>query len=172
MSFPHDCAESPWPGDGVNDRPPPGGQARLLSRDPPKVGPSPPARRLVLRLVLVALASALVSLAVSPFVARFVGVPLDGRQILLAIAIPVIVAPLVAFRTHKLSMQLLAERARVRELTGLLPICAWCRKIRDDAGYWQSIERFVARHSRAELTHSMCPDCLGRQFPEGEPEPP
>ena len=151
---------------------PPGVRTRLVSRNPSKAAPSAPTRPLVRRLVLVALASALISLAVSPFAARFVGVPLDGRQIFLAIAIPLIVAPLVAFRTHRLSVQLEAERARVRELSGLLPICAWCRKIRNDAGYWQSIERFVAEHSRAEFTHSMCPDCLKGQFPEGGPERP
>lgn len=47
----------------------------------------------------------------------------------------------------------------VKELSGLLPICASCKKIRDDAGYWNTIEKYLAEHSRAELTHSICPDC-------------
>jgi len=47
----------------------------------------------------------------------------------------------------------------VKTLTGLLPICAWCRKIRMDDGYWTQIETYVVQHSDAEFTHGICPDC-------------
>ena len=49
--------------------------------------------------------------------------------------------------------------ARVQTLRGLLPICAWCKKIRDDNGYWTQVEAFVSNHSQAEFTHSICPSC-------------
>jgi tetratricopeptide (TPR) repeat protein len=49
---------------------------------------------------------------------------------------------------------------RVQTLSGLLPICAWCKKIRDDAGYWTQIEEYIASRSRAEFTHCMCPACF------------
>lgn len=49
--------------------------------------------------------------------------------------------------------------AQVHQLSGMLPICAWCKKIRDDDGYWSEIEAYVARHSDAEFTHGICPDC-------------
>jgi len=52
--------------------------------------------------------------------------------------------------------------AQVRELTGLLPICAWCRKVKDDDGYWLQFEEYVKSHSKAEFTHGICPDCRGR----------
>jgi tetratricopeptide (TPR) repeat protein len=48
---------------------------------------------------------------------------------------------------------------RVNVLKGLLPICAWCKKIRDDNGYWTQVESYVSTHSGAEFTHSICPSC-------------
>ena len=51
---------------------------------------------------------------------------------------------------------------RVQTLKGLLPICAWCKKVRDDDGYWTQVEAYVARHSKAEFTHCICPSCYDR----------
>jgi len=56
--------------------------------------------------------------------------------------------------------------ANVKTLSGLLPICASCKKIRDDQGYWSQIEVFVREHSDAEFSHSLCPDCIHRLYPE------
>lgn len=68
--------------------------------------------------------------------------------------------------------QLIAELqealARVKSLTGLLPICASCKKVRDDQGYWTQVEVYIANHSRAEFTHGICPDCLA-QYRAGLP---
>lgn len=52
--------------------------------------------------------------------------------------------------------------ARVKQLQGLLPICAWCKKIRDDQNYWHEVETYVAGHSEARFTHGICPACLAR----------
>ena len=54
----------------------------------------------------------------------------------------------------------------IQTLKGLLPICASCKKIRDDGGYWNQIESYVAAHSAAEFSHSICPDCLSKLYPE------
>ncbi|MBI5885469.1 MAG: hypothetical protein HZB85_02670 [Deltaproteobacteria bacterium] len=48
---------------------------------------------------------------------------------------------------------------RIETLNGLLPICAYCKKVRDDQGYWNRIETYISKHSRAEFTHSICPEC-------------
>lgn len=53
-----------------------------------------------------------------------------------------------------------AAEATVRELHKLLPICAYCKKIRDDEGYWHQVEAYLVEHTSAELTHSICPACL------------
>jgi PAS domain S-box-containing protein len=56
--------------------------------------------------------------------------------------------------------------SKVRTLSGLLPICSSCKKIRDDKGYWQKLETFVHEHSNAEFSHSICPDCMERLYPD------
>jgi DNA-binding NarL/FixJ family response regulator len=56
--------------------------------------------------------------------------------------------------------------ATVKTLTGLLPICAACKKIRDDNGYWNQLEAYIEAHSDAEFTHGLCPDCRRKVFPE------
>jgi PAS domain S-box-containing protein len=56
--------------------------------------------------------------------------------------------------------------SKVKTLSGLLPICASCKNIRDDHGYWQKLEIFVREHSEAEFSHSICPDCMKELYPE------
>ncbi len=60
---------------------------------------------------------------------------------------------------------------KVRTLRGLLPICARCKKVRDDKGYWQQIEHFVDQHSETEFSHGLCPKCAARLYPELLDEP-
>ncbi|HMQ51502.1 MAG TPA: response regulator [Anaerolineae bacterium] len=55
---------------------------------------------------------------------------------------------------------------QVKLLSGLLPICSNCKKIRDDQGYWQDIAVYIRDHSEAEFTHGICPDCMRTLFPE------
>ncbi len=54
----------------------------------------------------------------------------------------------------------------IRVLRGFLPICASCKKIRDDNGYWQQIEGYIRDHSEAEFTHSICPSCAEKLYPD------
>ncbi len=54
----------------------------------------------------------------------------------------------------------------IKTLRGLIPICAKCKNIRDDSGFWQSIENYVSEHSEAEFSHSVCPDCRDELYPE------
>ncbi|MBP8975642.1 MAG: PAS domain-containing protein [Bacteroidetes bacterium] len=56
--------------------------------------------------------------------------------------------------------------ASVKTLNGLLPICANCKKIRDDKGYWQAVENYVMNHSDATFTHGLCPECQKLLYPE------
>lgn len=57
--------------------------------------------------------------------------------------------------------------ANVRTLSGLLPICAYCKRVRDDKNYWQQIEQYVGDHSQAEFSHGICPECLDAQLAAG-----
>jgi hypothetical protein len=56
--------------------------------------------------------------------------------------------------------------AHVKTLSGLLPICARCKKIRDDKGYWSQIETYISQHSTAQFTHSLCPECAVKTLKE------
>lgn len=72
-------------------------------------------------------------------------------------------------RSEKERERLIAELqdalGKVRTLSGLLPICAACKKIRDDTGYWNQIESYISRHSKAEFSHSLCPECARKLYP-------
>jgi PAS domain S-box-containing protein len=57
---------------------------------------------------------------------------------------------------------------RVKTLSGLLPICAACKKIRNDEGYWEQVETYIKSRSNAEFTHGICPDCVRELYPEYE----
>ena len=52
--------------------------------------------------------------------------------------------------------------ARVKLLHGLLPICSYCKKVRDDRNYWQQVEGYIEEHSEAQFTHGICPDCRAK----------
>ena len=71
------------------------------------------------------------------------------------------------------SFQILEERRRlgeaiqeIRQLRSLIPICSYCRKVRDDDGYWQHVEKYITTHTSSKFTHGMCPDCAREHFPE------
>ena len=55
---------------------------------------------------------------------------------------------------------------KVNLLSGLLPICSHCKKIRDDEGYWQQVEVYIRDHSEAEFSHGICPDCMRNYYPD------
>ena len=96
-------------------------------------------------------------------------------------------AALISLNDITLRKQVEAERERliqdlkkalasVNTLSGLLPICASCKKIRDDRGYWERVEIYVQKHSEARFTHGICPDCARNFYPEVadglDPQPP
>lgn len=56
--------------------------------------------------------------------------------------------------------------AKIRTLQGLLPICASCKRIRDDKGYWNQIELYISQHSDAVFTHGICPECVEKLYPD------
>jgi len=75
----------------------------------------------------------------------------------------------VAERTaelHSQNVKLSEAMAKVRTLTGLVPICSACKKIRDDAGFWHQVETYVHDHTDAEFSHGLCPDCIPHYFPK------
>ena len=69
-------------------------------------------------------------------------------------------------REHRLIAELRALLAQVSQLKGIIPICASCKKIRNDDGYWAQVETYISAHSEAVFSHGICPDCATRLFPD------
>lgn len=67
---------------------------------------------------------------------------------------------------ERLILELQEAVANVKALRGLLPICAYCKKIRDDQGYWNQVELYIRRHTEVQFTHGVCPDCARRIVPD------
>jgi hypothetical protein len=67
---------------------------------------------------------------------------------------------------EKLIIELKNAFREVKTLGGLLPICASCKKIRDDKGYWNQLEDYIQKHSEAEFSHSVCPVCAKKLYPD------
>ena len=71
---------------------------------------------------------------------------------------------------EKLIQELQEALSQVKTLSGLLPICASCKKVRDDGGYWNQIEVYLQKHSEAQFSHGLCPQCAVELYPELQEE--
>lgn len=89
---------------------------------------------------------------------------------LLAVVLVLTVSTVLLLRAYRKNKKLVADLKtaldRVNTLSGLLPICSSCKKIRDDRGYWMMLENYLGQHSNVEFTHSLCPDCAQKLYPD------
>ena len=67
---------------------------------------------------------------------------------------------------ERLITELQVALGKIKALSGLLPICASCRKIRDEKGAWSSLESYIVTHTNADFSHGICPECRARLYPE------
>ena len=67
---------------------------------------------------------------------------------------------------EKLIQKLQDALDKIKVLRGIIPICASCKKIRDDTGYWNQLESYIKEHSEADFSHGICPDCSKKLYPE------
>ncbi|HXT39736.1 MAG TPA: response regulator [Candidatus Angelobacter sp.] len=88
----------------------------------------------------------------------FVLAPFDERELKVAIEMA-IYRHRMEMEREKLIRQLREAVAQVKALSGLLPICAECKKVRDDGGYWSQVEAYIEERTEARFTHGLCPDC-------------
>jgi two-component system, response regulator PdtaR len=91
--------------------------------------------------------------------------PFDERELNVAIEIG-LYRHLAEKKLRDLNLQLQESLAHIKTLHGLLPICAWCNKIRDDNGQWEKLETYIKSHSEADFTHGICPECLAKKKSE------
>ncbi len=89
--------------------------------------------------------------------------PFDREELLARIRVGERVVELQVALAERVKM-LEEALSKIKTLHGLLPICSYCKKIRNDQDYWQQIETYVADHSQAEFTHGICPDCVEKHI--------
>jgi PAS domain S-box-containing protein len=71
----------------------------------------------------------------------------------------------IEIERERLIVELQNALEQIKTLKGIVPICAHCKKIRDDKGFWEQVEMYVEKHTDAQFSHSLCPDCIGTYFP-------
>lgn len=69
-------------------------------------------------------------------------------------------------RQKELIQELQQALDEVKQLRGIIPICANCKKVRNDQGYWQQVEEYISKHSELEFSHGLCPNCLHELYPD------
>ena len=97
----------------------------------------------------------------------------------IAMAVGLIILSILCIQQREMTSRQKAEKAReelirelqkafseVKQLSGLLPICSYCKKIRDDKGYWNQIESYIHEHSEAQFSHGICQECAKIHYPD------
>lgn len=90
----------------------------------------------------------------------------DGRIVRLEIATDITDLKKADEEKKQLIEKLEATLEEIKTLKGILPICSYCKKIRDDEGYWERVESYIHKHTEAEFSHGICPNCLEEHFPQ------
>jgi hypothetical protein len=124
--------------------------------------------------VLITILSVLISVILRTIISfAFEAGELLVPKIMVATLIPLIIAPIMSVifvrllkqideaeqRNAQLVDDLQAALAKAKMLSGLLPICASCKRIRDDAGYWHQVEVYIRDHAEVDFSHGLCPEC-------------
>jgi len=93
-------------------------------------------------------------------------IELDGHKYILAYDRDITKRKLIEQERETLIHELKDALENIKTLRGLIPICAWCKKIRDDKGYWEKVEDYIQQHAHVSFTHGICPECLEKEDPE------
>jgi phosphoserine phosphatase RsbU/P len=99
----------------------------------------------------------------------YVTKPFDRKELRARVQVG---ARVVRLQTHLAARvrELEGALAKVKQLQGLLPICSYCKKIRDDRNYWRQVESYLSEHSEVQFSHGICPECYAKLLESGLPE--
>jgi len=95
----------------------------------------------------------------------YIARPISNRELLARVNALVRIL-MVERERDRLISELKEALAKIKTLSGMLPICSHCKKIRDDKGYWKEVERYIGEHSETTFSHGICPDCAKKHYPE------
>jgi len=88
----------------------------------------------------------------------------DGRKVF-GVVQDITARKRIETEREALILQLQDALEHIKTLKGIVPICATCKKVRDDKGYWEQVEAYLARHTDVRFSHGICPDCLSKHYP-------
>lgn len=97
---------------------------------------------------------------------KFPILDVSGQRLLGGVALDITERQKLEAAREQLRVQYEEAIEKIKTLSGFLPICASCKKIRDDKGYWRQIEDYISEHSEAEFSHGICLDCAKKHYPE------
>jgi PAS domain S-box-containing protein len=92
----------------------------------------------------------------------------DGEPAILAVANDITDRKQAQEEREKLINELQEAIKEIKTLRGILPLCSYCKKIRDDKGYWEQVDVYIYKHLQADISHSLCPDCAKEHYPDLE----
>ncbi len=104
------------------------------------------------------------SIQIRPILARKNRLTIKADSFAVAIVWDVTISKRLERERENLILELQEALTSIKRLRGLLPICASCKRIRDDKGYWNKLEEYLLEHSDAEFTHGFCPDCMKKLY--------
>ncbi len=99
------------------------------------------------------------------------GAVIEGKKYVFCVCRDVTERKQAEREREALIRQLQDALAEIRTLQGLVPVCSYCKRIRDDDGYWHRVEEYIERQSGAGVTHGICPECLKAHFPDLDADP-
>lgn len=91
-----------------------------------------------------------------------------GQKLVLCVCRDITERKKLESEQQRLIQELREALEEIKTLRGILPICSYCKKIRDDRGYWEQIDVYLKEHADAEFSHGLCPECFRRHYPDFE----
>jgi len=117
-------------------------------------------------IALITAGAVMLSVAITTLFMWEMEVPWWNVGTKLAILCPMVGTPPIMYlflklieKLNRVNAELELALSEVKELSGLLPMCAWCKKVRDGEGYWDKLESYLSKHTNTEVTHGICPEC-------------
>lgn len=92
--------------------------------------------------------------------------PATSAEIAINTVIRILVFVSLAYLVDKVATQKRVLEKEIQTLHGILPICGFCKRIRDPAGEWQILEKYISQRSEAQFSHGICPECLRKHYPD------
>lgn len=94
------------------------------------------------------------------------GIAYRGKKLILSVCRDITANKKATKEREELIQELKKAATEIKILRGILPLCSFCKKIRDDKGYWQQVDTYIDKHTEADISHSICPDCMKQHYPE------